>query len=30
LLFGLGFFPALIGEQRAVHDRLSDTRVVHA
>jgi uncharacterized RDD family membrane protein YckC len=30
LLFGLGFVPALVGEHRAVHDRLSHTRVVRA
>ncbi len=27
---GLGFVPALIGERRALHDRLADTRVVKA
>ena len=27
---GLGFVPALVGERRAVHDRLADTRVVNA
>jgi uncharacterized RDD family membrane protein YckC len=30
LAAGLGFLPALIGEQRAVHDRLAGTRVVRA
>jgi uncharacterized RDD family membrane protein YckC len=28
LLFGLGFLPGLVGEGRAVHDRLTHTRVV--
>jgi uncharacterized RDD family membrane protein YckC len=27
---GLGFLPALVGERRALHDRLADTRVVKA
>ena len=27
---GLGFLPALIGERRAIHDRLAATRVVKA
>ena len=28
LLAGIGFLPALTGEQRAVHDRVAGTRVV--
>jgi uncharacterized RDD family membrane protein YckC len=27
---GLGFLPALVGDRRALHDRLADTRVVKA
>jgi uncharacterized RDD family membrane protein YckC len=27
---GAGFVPALIGDERAVHDRLAHTRVVRA
>ncbi|HEX6463621.1 MAG TPA: RDD family protein [Vicinamibacterales bacterium] len=27
---GLGFVPALVGQRRALHDRLADTRVVRA
>lgn len=27
---GLGFLPAFVGERRALHDRLADTRVVRA
>jgi uncharacterized RDD family membrane protein YckC len=27
---GLGFLPALVGDRRALHDRLADTRVVNA
>jgi uncharacterized RDD family membrane protein YckC len=30
LLLGIGFLPALMGSRRAVHDRLSHTRVVRA
>jgi uncharacterized RDD family membrane protein YckC len=30
LVAGAGFLPALLGEQRAVHDRLAHTRVVRA
>lgn len=30
LALGLGFFPALVGEERALHDRLAHTRVVRA
>jgi uncharacterized RDD family membrane protein YckC len=30
LLGGLGFLPALVGDQRAIHDRLAHTRVVRA
>jgi uncharacterized RDD family membrane protein YckC len=30
LALGAGFVPALIGEERAVHDRLAHTRVVRA
>lgn len=30
LLAGLGFVPALMGDQRAVHDRIAHTRVVRA
>ncbi len=30
LLLGAGFLPGLIGDQRAVHDRLTQTRVVRA
>jgi uncharacterized RDD family membrane protein YckC len=30
LVAGAGFLPALIGEERAVHDRLAHTRVVRA
>jgi len=30
LVFGLGFLPALMGEERALHDRLAQTRVVRA
>jgi len=30
LALGLGFLPALIGEGRAVHDRIAHTRVVRA
>jgi uncharacterized RDD family membrane protein YckC len=30
LALGAGFIPALVGQQRAVHDRLSHTRVVRA
>ena len=30
LAAGAGFLPALVGEQRAVHDRLAHTRVVRA
>jgi uncharacterized RDD family membrane protein YckC len=30
LLAGLGFLPALFGEQRAVHDRIARTRVIRA
>jgi uncharacterized RDD family membrane protein YckC len=30
LAFGLGFVPALVGTERALHDRLSHTRVVRA
>ncbi|MCC7007608.1 MAG: RDD family protein [Acidobacteria bacterium] len=30
LLFGVGFIPALIGDERALHDRLTHTRVVRA
>jgi uncharacterized RDD family membrane protein YckC len=28
LMLGLGFLPALFGDGRALHDRLSSTRVV--
>jgi uncharacterized RDD family membrane protein YckC len=28
LAFGAGFIPGLVGEQRALHDRLARTRVV--
>ena len=28
LLLGLGFVPALVGNRRALHDRLAGTRVV--
>lgn len=30
LALGLGFFPALVGEERALHDRLAHTKVVRA
>ncbi len=30
LPLGLGFVPALVGDRRALHDRLADTRVVKA
>lgn len=30
LAFGLGFLPALVGDERALHDRLAQTRVVRA
>jgi uncharacterized RDD family membrane protein YckC len=30
LIAGVGFFPALVGDERAVHDRLARTRVVRA
>lgn len=30
LCFGLGFIPALIGDERAFHDRVAHTRVVRA
>jgi uncharacterized RDD family membrane protein YckC len=30
LAFGAGFIPALVGEERALHDRLAHTRVVRA
>jgi uncharacterized RDD family membrane protein YckC len=30
LLFGAGFVPALVGDERALHDRLTHTRVVRA
>jgi hypothetical protein len=30
LVAGAGFLPALMGEERAVHDRLAHTRVVRA
>ena len=30
LALGAGFLPALVGDQRALHDRLAHTRVVRA
>jgi uncharacterized RDD family membrane protein YckC len=30
LALGAGFIPALIGDRRTLHDRLSHTRVVRA
>jgi uncharacterized RDD family membrane protein YckC len=30
LALGLGFFPALVGDERALHDRLAHTKVVRA
>jgi uncharacterized RDD family membrane protein YckC len=30
LALGLGFLPALFGDERALHDRLAQTRVVRA
>ena len=30
LAFGAGFVPALMGDERALHDRLAHTRVVRA
>jgi uncharacterized RDD family membrane protein YckC len=30
LAAGAGFLPALVGEERAVHDRLAHTRVIRA
>ena len=30
LMLGAGFVPALVGDERAVHDRLAHTRVVRA
>jgi uncharacterized RDD family membrane protein YckC len=30
VVLGAGFVPALIGDERAVHDRLAHTRVVRA
>ena len=30
LVLGAGFIPALIGDERALHDRLAHTRVVRA
>ena len=30
LLLGAGFIPGLMGDQRALHDRLTQTRVVRA
>jgi uncharacterized RDD family membrane protein YckC len=30
LVFGAGFVPALVGDERALHDRLAHTRVVRA
>jgi len=30
LALGVGFVPALVGDERALHDRLAHTRVVRA
>ena len=30
LTLGIGFLPALVGDHRALHDRIARTRVVHA
>jgi uncharacterized RDD family membrane protein YckC len=30
LALGAGFLPALVGDERALHDRLAHTRVVRA